>query len=351
MRTNGLGACGPRGFYGTTDVHMDCEDALAAFSGTDTAILYSFGAATGNSTIPAFCKRGDLVVADEAVSFGLQSGLALSRAEVRYFRHNDMEDLERVLQEVVAGDAKEPGKRNTQRRLIVVEGMYQNVGDVCPLDKVVALKEKFLFRVMVDESFSLGVLGRSGRGALEQFDVPREMVDIATADLGNAIASVGGFCVGNLEVVKHQRLSGAGYCFSASQPPFLAAAAAKAVQILQEEGVERTERLRENVKTFWDALDVEGLERGGWYVDGDRRSPLMHVRCRDEMLPVDTFTKVQEFCLEEGVLFARPVYAKAEARMPRPSLRVTVSTVHSREDLLKAADVLQRALKSAVLNS
>lgn len=346
MKDYGCGACGPRGFYGTTDIHLECEDKLAKFSGTETAILYSFGAATGNSTIPAFCKRGDLVVCDDALNFSLQLGVNLSRAEVKWFKHNDIEDLERVLKDAVKGDAANPSKRTTQRRFIIVEGIYQAVGDVCPLDEVVRLKEKYLFRVMIDESLSLGVLGKTGKGALEQFGIDRSLVDIATADLGNAIASVGGYCVGNEEVVKHQRLSGAGYCFSASQPPFLATAAITALDILSKKGESLTSCLRTNISTFRSALDMKTLKEAGWYIDGHEVSPVLHIRSYDDTIPLATFTKIQEMSLKQGVLVTRPVYSQREINPPKPSVRVMISVLHSREELEKAAQVLQSTLCS-----
>lgn len=347
MKEYGCGACGPRGFYGTTDIHLECEEKIAAFSGTETAILYSFGSATGNSTIPAFCKRGDLVVCDDSLNFSLQLGVELSRAEVIRFKHNDMADLERILKEVTDGDVADPGRRKIQRRIIIVEGIYQNVGDLCPLDEVVALKEKYLFRVMLDESFSLGVLGKTGRGTLEHFGIKREVVDIATADLGNAIASVGGFCVGSEDVVKHQRLSGAGYCFSASQPPFLAMAASVALDIVSERGETFVSRLRDNVDTFRKQLDIHSLKQAGWYVDGHQLSPLMHIRAYDDTLPLATFTTLQKECLDNDVLIARPVYAQSEVNPPRPCVRVTVSVAHSERELQKAATVIRQVLLSS----
>lgn len=349
MKDYGCGACGPRGFYGTTDVHLECEEKLATFSGTETAILYSFGAATGNSTIPAFCKRGDLVVCDDALNFSLQLGVELSRAEVVRFKHNDMADLERILKQVTDGDAADPGRRKTQRRIIIVEGIYQNVGDLCPLDEVIALKEKYLFRVMLDESFSLGVLGKTGHGALEHFGIDRDAVDIATADLGNAIAAVGGYCVGSEDVVNHQRLSGAGYCFSASQPPFLATAASVALDIISERGAILTSRLRDNIDIFRGELDISSLKQGGWYVDGHHLSPLLYIRSYDDTLPLSTFTTLQKKCLEEEVLIARPVYSRSEVNAPKPCVRLTVSVVHSKEELERAAKVIQKVLLSTRL--
>lgn len=345
MKAYGCGACGPRGFYGTTDVHLRTEEMLSEFCDTEQAILYSFGAATGNSTIPAFAKRGDLLVIDEALNYSLRLGVALSRANVKTFRHNDMSHLETILKQVTEDDRHDPSKHNTQRRIIVVEGIYQNYGDLCPFDQVVALKDKYLFRVMIDESFSLGVLGH-GKGALKHFDIPRENVDIATADLGNAVASVGGFCVGEYDVVNHQRLSGAGYCFSASQPPFLAAAATKSLQIIAEDGKILTGRLCENITTFRQTLSLPALRANGWYVDGHPQSPLMYIRSFDDTLSGAVFTRIQQKCLQKGVLIARPVYAPDEMPRPKECVKVTLTAAHSTTMVQRAANTLREVLLS-----
>ena len=347
MKDYGLGACGPRGFYGTTDLHLECEDRLSIFSDTNSAILYSFGAATSNSTIPAFCKRGDLIVVDENINFILQSGVSLSRAQVIQFRHNDMEHLEEILKEVMNKDEQGQNLLKTQRRLILVEGIYQNTGNICPLDKVVALKKKYLFRLMLDESFSLGVLGKTGRGALEHFGISRKQVDIATADMGNAIASVGGFCVGSEDVVSHQRLSGAGYCFSASQPPFLATAATKALEIITKEGESLVGKLRDNITIFRKCLDMKMLKEKGWYVDGHASSPIMHIRNYDDNFAVGKFKELQKKCLDKGVLVSKPVYTVTEINPPKPSLKVAVSSGHSMARLEMAAGVIKDVLMNA----
>ena len=128
----GVGSCGPRGFYGTADVHLALEDELAAFTGAEAGIVYSYDAATASSIIPAFAKAGDLVVCDEAVSFAVQAGLLGSRAHVYEFQHNDMADLARILRVVAEADRWRPW-RALNRRFIVVEGLYANSGLVCPL--------------------------------------------------------------------------------------------------------------------------------------------------------------------------------------------------------------------------
>ncbi|KAK4536541.1 hypothetical protein CDCA_CDCA09G2566 [Cyanidium caldarium] len=246
LKKYGCGACGPRGFYGTTDVHLWCEHAIAKFMHTPEAILYSFGPATSTSAINAFAKKGDIVFADECINFPLQNGLQLSRSTVVWFRHNDLDDLEHRVAAIEAIARKQ--RRPVARRFIVVEGVYALTGDVAPLDGIAALRRTHRnLRFFVDESHALGVLGSQGRGACEHFglELGRD-VDIIVCDMGHALATVGGFCVGDEPaVVDHQRLSGAGYCFSAAQPPYLAQAGITALEILAEEP-QRTQRVRDN---------------------------------------------------------------------------------------------------------
>lgn len=339
----GCGACGPRGFYGTVDVHLECESAIAKFSNTKDAILYSFGAATAPSIIPAFCQRGDVMIVDKGANFAIQSGVDLSRAKVLWFEHNDMNDLERQLESVVPPATKEDDtKRVTQRRFIITEAVSAYYGDVAPLDELVRLKTKYRFRLLLDESFSFGTLGETGRGALEEFGLEREQVDIATADLANAASTVGGYCVGEVGVVSHQRLSGAGYCFSASQPPFMAVAATKALEIIDSDGKELMKKLRRNIRAFRKNLDIESVN-GAWYLDGGEKSPLMYIRCRTDK-DAETFERVKELCLENGVFFGVPKYVENEKIMPRPSIRVAISAAHSEDEAIKAGQCLRDAL-------
>ncbi|KAF1767885.1 hypothetical protein GCK72_007844 [Caenorhabditis remanei] len=159
----GVGSCGPRGFYGTVDVHLDLEKELAKFMGCEEAVLYSYGFATVSSAIPAYAKKGDVIFVDEGVNFAIQKGLQASRSRVEYFKHNDMEDLERLLLEQEQRDKKDPKKAKSVRRFIVVEGLYVNHADLCPLPKIIEFKWRYKVRVFIDESWSFGVIGKTGR--------------------------------------------------------------------------------------------------------------------------------------------------------------------------------------------
>jgi len=230
----GCGSCGPRGFYGTIDAHLEAEEVMSNFLGTEGAILYSDGASASTSTVAAFAKRGDLLIVDEGVNEALLVGINLSRATVRYFRHNDMKDLRRILEKVRQQDLSLKRKATDQRRFLVVEGIYRNWGTIAPLKEIVALKEEFHYRLIVDDSHGIGTLGKNGRGSLEHAGLkPMVHCEILTFSLENALGSVGGMTVGSEEVVDHQRLSGAGYCFSASAPPFLSKVCVASVKRLQ----------------------------------------------------------------------------------------------------------------------
>ncbi|KAL9178616.1 hypothetical protein ACHAXT_001954 [Thalassiosira profunda] len=262
----GCGSCGPRGFYGTIDAHLEVEEAMSEFLGTEQAILYSDGASAATSTVAAFAKRGDLLIVDEGVSEALLVGVTLSRANVRYFRHNDVKDLRRVLERVAAQDATLKRKATDQRRFLVVEGLYRNWGTIAPLREIVKLKEEFHYRLILDDSHGIGTLGANGRGSLEHHGLkPMVHCEILTFSLENALGSVGGMTVGSEEVVDHQRLSGAGYCFSASAPPFLSKVCLANVRRLEgrmDEVIEDLEEEEEeNVTSVGgDDLDVDNMK-------------------------------------------------------------------------------------------
>lgn len=231
IKKYGVGSCGPRGFYGTIDVHMQLEKEFAEWIGAEDSILYSDGIACTSSVITSFSKRGDLIICDENAHHTIISGIKLSRSNVLYFKHNDMEHLELLLANVQEKDMLHPFKP-VNRRFIIVEGIYSKTGDACPLAQVVALKNKYRYRLLLDDSMGVGVLGDTGRGSIEHAGLTCDDVDIVCVSLDTSFASVGGMCAGSAEIVDHQRLSGVGYVFSASSPPYTATAAMQAMKLV-----------------------------------------------------------------------------------------------------------------------
>ncbi|CAG5131794.1 unnamed protein product, partial [Candidula unifasciata] len=325
LRVYGVGSCGPRGFYGTMDVHLKLEEELAKFMHCEEAILYSYGFATIASAIPAYSKRGDIIFADENVCFAVQKGLVASRSHIKWFRHNDMDHLESLLIEQSKADEKNPKKAKVTRRFIVVEGLYVNTGSICPLPKLVELKWKYKVRIFLEETMSFGVLGATGRGVTEHFGISPDQIDLISASLENAIASVGGFCTGKKFIIDHQRLSGLGYCFSASQPPMLASAAIQALHLLQQKPCLLVD-LRENCEKLHEKLEnISGVR-----VLGDRISPIKHIQLTepsdDRDLDVRTLEMVVDCAMNDGValIIARYLDTEEHNLMP-PSLRLTVN--------------------------
>jgi serine palmitoyltransferase len=148
IRTYGVGPCSAPGFAGTFDVHLKLEQDIAHHLGTEDTILYSQSFSTISSVISAFCKRGDIIVADRAVNFAIRKGIQASRSIVRWYEHNDMDDLECVLAKLV------PVKGPLTRRFIITEGLSENVGDVIDLPRLVAIKNKYKFRIILDETYA-----------------------------------------------------------------------------------------------------------------------------------------------------------------------------------------------------
>lgn len=230
----GVGSCGPRAFYGTMDVHLELEQELARFLGVQEAALYSFGFAAIASAIPAYAKTGDVVFVDEQVNFAIQQGLIASKSTLIKFRHNDVENLASLMEEFTLNQLRKFGQVNKVRTFLIVEGIYAKTGQICPLVKLVELKKKYKVRLFIDESRSFGVLGHEGKGVTQHFNVDINDVDLILASLENAFCAYGGFCAGSSYVVDHQRLAGAGYCFSASLPPLQTRVALESLNMIRE---------------------------------------------------------------------------------------------------------------------
>lgn len=347
----GCGSCGPRGFYGTIDVHLELETRMAKFLGMEEAILYSYDISTPASAIPAFCKSGDLIVADAGVGYPLQSGMALSRSTVRYFKHNDLGDLRNLL-DTIEEESKLGKGKDTQRRFMVVEGVYANYGDVAPLREIVELKEKHRFRLILDDSFALGVLGETGRGSLEHHDLRPEQVDIMLASLGHSFGSVGGICAGNRRVCDHQRLSGAGYVFSASLPPYLASAAIKSLDIIEEEGKEMIAELEAKTDRLRCSL-TRALSRSRTLRVHEGMGPVIHLQLVGEkatdVSAVESMQGLVDAAARDGVFLTVAKYTFLDRYEGPPSIRIAVNVAHDEADLDRAVTVIKKAASKAGL--
>ncbi|TRY71378.1 hypothetical protein DNTS_033207, partial [Danionella cerebrum] len=301
------------------NVHLELEERLAKFMRTEEAIIYSYGFATIASAIPAYSKRGDIIF-----------------VFIKYFKHNDMGDLERLLKEQEIEDQKNPRKARVIRRFIVVEGLYINTADICPLPELVKLKYKYKVRIFLEESMSFGVLGEHGRGVTEHFGVNIDDIDLISANMENALASIGGFCCGRSFVIDHQRLSGQGYCFSASLPPMLAAAAIEALNIMEEDPGALPD------------IILDGTP--GLKVVGEWFAPAFHLQLEDgtgvRSHDLKQLRAIVDYCLDREVALTLARYLDKEERfLPPPSIRVVVTVEQTQEEIEKAAQCIQEAAK------
>ncbi|KAI9905197.1 hypothetical protein PsorP6_014332 [Peronosclerospora sorghi] len=342
----GCGSCGPRGFYGTIDTHEILEKDIAEMMGTSDSITFSDTEATSSSVLPAFAKRGDLIVMDEACNDSIVVGAELARCTVRYYKHNNLDDLERVLQSVRDEDKRQNRGSDCQRRYVVTEALFRNYGDIIDLPKVVALCNKYFFRLFLDESFSFGVLGKSGRGLTEHYGMDISEVAIICSSLAGSTASVGGFSTGSQEVVDYQRINTAGYVFSASAPPFTSACCSAAIRIMRNEP-ELLTKLRQNAELAHATLSA-GVH-GVYSISTTRVSPILHLRLFPELvarvgneetqraLQRKVCDTVMHKCLAKGVAICSP---RQKALEMLPSLRVSVTAIHSSTELEAACHVI-----------
>lgn len=239
--------------------------------------MYAQAFSTISSVIPSFCKRGDVIVADRAANYSIRKGLEMSRSNIKWFNHGDMEDLERVMKTVAKEQAK---ARKLTRRFVVVEGLSEMTGDSTDLPHLVELKERYKFRVMLDETWSFGVLGRTGRGLTEAQNVDPQQIDMIIGSLAGPLCAGGGFCAGAKDVVEHQRILSSAYTYSAALPAMLAVTASETINLLQSNPDILTQS-RENIRAMRAQLDP----RSDWVVcAGAAENPVMLLTLKPEVV-------------------------------------------------------------------
>ncbi|RYC58019.1 hypothetical protein CHU98_g8189 [Xylaria longipes] len=354
LRTYGVGPCGPPQFYGTQDVHMQTESDIASFLGTQSSIIYAHAFSTITSVIPCFCKRGDVIVADKMVNYSIRKGLEASRSTIRWYNHNDMADLERVMKKVAEEQAK---KKILTRRFVVTEGLFEMIGDCSDLPKLVELKEKYKFRLALDETNSFGVLGRNGRGLTEAQNVDAEAVDVIIGSLSGPLCAAGGFCAGSTDVIRHQRINALAYTYSAALPAMSAVTASETLNVLQC-NPDILIQCRENIRAMRAQLDP----RSDWVTcTSDPENPIMILVFKPDViqsrrLSIDDQERLFADCVEEslanGVLVTRlktmPLISSLGPKDTdvniQPALKVCITSGLSKKEIEKAGVTIRHAI-------
>ena len=266
-----------------------------------------------------------------------------------------MNALEACLQTVNEEDTK--SNRPLNRRFIVTEGVFSNYGDICKLNKIIELKEAYKYRLILDDSHGVGTIDKKGTPGF--YNIAHSKIDMYFGGMDKALGSTGGFCVGNKESINHQTLSGAGYVFSASSPPFQCTAAQIALELLDENGKEYVDEIKQNAVLMRKLLSDDKAEQRWNMGYNNLVSPLIHLRFNEKWINDESAEQILEIIANEarskGVLVHSSIYLPQEFGIsdkadPRPSLRIVVTGKHTKEQLSKAAEVIRTLLIDAVEN-
>lgn len=249
IKKYGTGCAGSRFLNGTLDIHEDLEVKLARFMNKESALVFSTGFQTNLGAISALVGKDDVVIIDKMDHASIIDGCRLSFGKSKKYRHNDMEDLERIL--------KQNGEIG---KLIVVDGVFSMEGDIANLPEIVNLAERYKAGVMVDDAHGIGVLGENGRGTAEHFDL-EDRVDIIMGTYSKSLASIGGFIAASEEVIHYIKHISRPLIFSASPPPASVAAVIAAIDIIMAEP-ERRSRLWENTRKMKEGFRNLGFDTG-----------------------------------------------------------------------------------------
>jgi glycine C-acetyltransferase len=320
----GVGAGAVRTIAGTMQMHMQLEEQIAKFKNVEACVVFQSGFTANAGTVSAVLGKEDLIISDELNHASIIDGARLSRATIKVFKHKDVKDCERILQE----HASFPGKK-----LIITDGVFSMDGDIAPLPELCTLAEKYDCIMMVDDAHASGVLGRGGRGTVDHLDC-HGRVHIQVGTLSKAIGVMGGYVCGSRELIDFLYLRARPFLFSTSHPPASTAACIAAFTLLDSpEGEKLVKKLWNNTKVFKRELKKRGFQ---FKVS---ETPIVPIHVGDAAKAFEFSKKL----FDAGVFapaVGYPTVAEGKAR-----LRAIVSAGHKKEHLVKAADILAEVAK------
>ena len=321
MQKYGSGCAGSRFLNGTLDIHVELEKELAEFVGKEEALCFATGFTVNSGVISQLVGKNDYVICDDRDHASIVDGRRLSFATQLKFKHNDMADLEKVLQRCEPEAIK----------LIVVDGVFSMEGDLCKLPEIVELKKKYNATIMVDEAHGIGVFGRQGRGVCDHFGLTKD-VDLIMGTFSKSLASIGGFIAADHSIINWLRHSVRTYIFSASCTPAATAAAREALHIIQQEP--------ERLQALWDVTNyaLKRFREEGFEI-GDTESPIIPLYVRD----TDKTFMAVAMAFNEGV-FINPVIPPACA--PQDTLvRYALMANHTHAQVDESVEKLKKVFK------
>ena len=328
MDERGYGMSSVRFICGTQDLHKELEAEISKFFGTEDAILYAACFDANGGVFEPLLSENDAIISDSLNHASIIDGVRLSKAQRFRYANADMQDLENQL---IAAE-------NCRFKLIVTDGVFSMDGNVAPLDKIYALAEKYGAMVMVDESHSAGVVGKTGRGVTELYNLHGK-IEIITGTLGKAFGgAVGGFTTGKKEIIDLLRQRSRPYLFSNSLPPMVVAAGIETFKILQESN-DLQDKLHKNTEYFIKKMIAAGFDI----------KPTQSAICAVMLYDAVLSQKMAAALQEEGIYvtgFYYPVVPKGQAR-----IRVQISAAHTQEHLDKCIEAfVKKGKEFGVIN-
>lgn len=313
LDSHGYGMSSVRFICGTTDIHKELEKKIADFFGTEDTILYAAAFDANGGVFEPLLGEEDAIISDSLNHASIIDGVRLCKAQRYRYPNADMAALE---EELIKAQAQ-------RFRLIVTDGVFSMDGNTAPVDQIVALAEKYNAMVMVDESHSAGVVGKTGRGVSEHFNIVGK-IDIITGTLGKAFGgAIGGFTTGRKEIIELLRQRSRPYLFSNSLPPMVVSAGIRMLEMMSDTN-ELQDRLHENTKYFMEKMIAVGFDI----------KPTQSAICAVMLYDAKLSQEMASRLLKEGIYvigFYFPVVPKGGAR-----IRVQLSAAHKRGDLDKA---------------
>lgn len=313
----GSGCSGSRFLNGTLETHIKLERDLAKFLEKEDCVTMSTGFQTNLGVISAIAGRNDIVLCDKENHASIYDAIKLSYADMVRFNHNDMEDLEKKLEEIP----------DTKGIVIVTDGVFSMSGDICNLPKLVELKEKYGAKLVVDDAHGFGVLGRRGMGTGEHFGL-NDKIDLIVGTFSKSLASIGGFCVGDHKVIDFIRHTSRPFIFSASITPAAVAAAQKALDIIKREP-ERSHNLIKISSYMRKCIKDRGIK--------------IH-ESETPIIPIYTY-EPELTLLACKMLFEKGVYVNPVLPPATPPgeclIRTSYTATHTKDQMERAADIIK----------
>jgi glycine C-acetyltransferase len=314
VKTHGAGSGSVRPIAGTMDIHIELEKRLAKFKHTEGSLVYQTGFAANSGLIPQLVGKEDLIISDELNHGSIIDGVRLAHGERAVYRHSDMQDLQRVLEET------EKHSPTYRRILIITDGVFSMDGDIAPLDGIAKLGAEHGAMVYVDDAHGEGVLGEGGRGIVSHFKLNRDKVHVEMGTFSKAFGVIGGHVSGSKDLVNFAYNKSRTWLLSGSHPPAVAAACIGAIDVLENEP--------QHVKTLWDhtryfkkAMNDLGFNTG------NSETPITPIIVGESSVA----KKLSVRLFEEGV-FALPIVFPMVAR-DKARIRTIMNAALTRKDV------------------